>query len=88
LTTVPAVWPSLASFNSVGLENSNREQLLSEVQPYKQVHRNLTELDSIGVIEFEGGGPGSAKAPTLAYDGLEIDLPFTASEESVSAASP
>jgi len=28
---------------------------------YKQVHRNLTELESIGVIEFEGGGSGQAK---------------------------
>ena len=43
---------------------------------YKQVHRNLTELEDIGVIEFEGGGSGRPKKPTLAYDGLEIDLPF------------
>ena len=44
---------------------------------YKQVHRNLTELEDIGVIEFEGGGSGRSKKPILAYDGLEIDLPFT-----------
>ncbi|MFB6293023.1 MAG: transcriptional regulator [Halonotius sp.] len=55
---------------------------------YKQVHRNLTELDAIGVIELEGGGPGKAKTPTLAYDGLEIDLPFTAMDESLDAAAP
>jgi predicted transcriptional regulator len=55
---------------------------------YKQVHRNLTELNDIGVIEFEGGGSGRAKTPTLAYDGLEIDLPFTASNSSVDAAAP
>ncbi|WP_276301882.1 transcriptional regulator [Halorussus lipolyticus] len=44
---------------------------------YKQVHRNLTELEDVGVIEFEGGGSGRSKKPILAYDGLEIDLPFT-----------
>lgn len=44
---------------------------------YKQVHRNLSELADAGVIEFEGGGPGKRKKPVMAYDGLEIDLPFT-----------
>jgi predicted transcriptional regulator len=44
---------------------------------YKQVHRNLSELEDIDVIEFQGGGPGEAKKPILAYDGLEIDIPFT-----------
>lgn len=43
---------------------------------YKQVHRNLSELEDIGVITFDGGGPGQAKKPELAYDGLEIDIPF------------
>jgi len=65
---------------------SIREAATLVDRDYKQVHRNLTELDSIGVIEFEGGGPGSAKTPTLAYDGLEIDLPFTTSAESVGTA--
>jgi len=67
---------------------SIREAATLVDRDYKQVHRNLTELDSIGVIEFEGGGPGSAKTPTLAYDGLEIDLPFTTSAESVGTAAP
>jgi len=43
---------------------------------YKQVHRNLSELADIGVIEFEGGGPGRAKRPVLAYDGLEVEVAF------------
>lgn len=47
---------------------------------YKQVHRNLSELEDIGVIEFEGGGSGQAKQPVLAYDGLEIDIPFRDTE--------
>jgi predicted transcriptional regulator len=55
---------------------------------YKQVHRNLSELDDIGVIEFEGGGSGHAKKPKLAYDGLEIDIPFANSNGNVDAAAP
>lgn len=46
---------------------------------YKQVHRNLSELEDIGIIEFEGSGAGHAKKPMLAYDGLEIDIPFAES---------
>jgi predicted transcriptional regulator len=55
---------------------------------YKQVHRNLSELEDIGILEFEGGGSGQAKKPKLAYDGLEIDLPFTGSNESVGTVAP
>jgi predicted transcriptional regulator len=55
---------------------------------YKQVHRNLSELADIDVIEFEGGGAGKAKRPTLAYDGLEIDIPFADSTNNVGAAAP
>ena len=55
---------------------------------YKQVHRNLSELEDIGVIDFEGGGPGRAKTPTLAYDGLDIDIPFTDSDRGVGASAP
>ena len=52
---------------------------------YKQVHQNLTELEDIGVIEFEGGGSGRPKKPLLAYDGLEIDLSFTDSNTTTDA---
>lgn len=55
---------------------------------YKQVHRNLSELEDIGVIEFEGGGPGRAKRPVLAYDGLEIEVAFGELEENVGEAPP
>jgi predicted transcriptional regulator len=55
---------------------------------YKQVHQNLTELADIDVIEFEGGGAGKAKRPTLAYDGLEIDIPFPNSTGNADAAAP
>jgi predicted transcriptional regulator len=55
---------------------------------YKQVHRNLSELHDIGVVEFESGGPGQAKKPILAYDGLEIDIPFVDSDRNVGSAAP
>ena len=55
---------------------------------YKQVHRNLSELEDIGIIEFEGDGSGQAKKPVLAYDGLEIDIPFADSDESVGTVAP
>ena len=67
---------------------SIRETAKRVDRDYKQVHRNLSELDDIGVIEFEGGGSGKAKKPTLAYDGLEIDIPFTQSNGNVGAAAP
>jgi predicted transcriptional regulator len=55
---------------------------------YKQVHRNLGELEDIGVVEFESVGPGNARRPTLAYDGLEVDIPFTDSDGSADTAAP
>jgi predicted transcriptional regulator len=55
---------------------------------YKQVHRNLAELQDIGVIEFEGGGSGRPKKPLLAYDGLEIDIPFADPDGTVDPAAP
>jgi len=55
---------------------------------YKQVHRNLSELEDIGVIGFEGGGSGQAMKPVLAYDGLEIDIPFARSDDSIGTAAP
>jgi predicted transcriptional regulator len=55
---------------------------------YKQVHRNLSELEDVGVIEFEGGGSGRPKKPVLAYDGLEIDIPFADSAGDTDTATP
>lgn len=56
---------------------SIREAATLVDRDYKQVHQNLSELADIGIITFEGGGSGQAKQPVLAYDGLEIDIPFT-----------
>ncbi|MEM4781091.1 MAG: helix-turn-helix domain-containing protein [Halalkalicoccus sp.] len=47
----------------------------------RQVHRNLRELESLGLIELEDAG--RAKRPTVWYDSIEVDLPldFPASGE-------
>jgi predicted transcriptional regulator len=55
---------------------------------YKQVHRNLSELEDIGVLNFDDGGAGQAKKPKLAYDGLEIDIPFTGLNDDLGTAAP
>ncbi|AUX09375.1 HTH domain protein [Halalkaliarchaeum desulfuricum] len=68
--------------------DSIREAAELVERDYKQVHRNLSELADIGIIEFEGGGPGQAKKPKLAYDGLEIDIPFARPNGSVGTAAP
>lgn len=68
--------------------DSIREAATVVNRDYKQVHRNLSELDDIGVITFEGGGAGRPKKPVLTYDGLEIDIPFAGSDESGGAATP
>lgn len=48
---------------------------------YRDVHRNLSELESLGVVQFEGGGPGKAKKPIVPYD--EIDITLSLGEDSV-----
>ena len=55
---------------------------------YKQVHQNLSELEDIGVIEFEGDGSGRPKKPVLTYDGFEIDLPFAKPTGDTDAVAP
>jgi predicted transcriptional regulator len=40
----------------------------------RQVHRNLTELEELGLIDFET--EGQSKRPTVWYDALEVDLPL------------
>ncbi|MDF9748474.1 hypothetical protein NDI89_23190 [Natrinema sp. S1CR25-10] len=55
---------------------------------YKQVHRNLSELEDIGIIELKNDRPGQAKKPKLAYDSLEIDILFAESNGSIGSAAP
>ena len=41
----------------------------------RQVHRNLEELDELGVLDLETDG--QTKRPTVWYDTIEVDLPLT-----------
>lgn len=41
---------------------------------YKTVHRQLSELAELGVIDWGDAQPGEAKKPIFPYDGLEIDI--------------
>ena len=50
---------------------------------YKEVHRNLSELESLGVVEFEDDS--RSKRPVVRFDELEIDVSLT-DAESVDAA--
>lgn len=43
---------------------------------YREVHRNLTDLESIGLVRFDGEGPGTAKTPVVKYDDIEINIPL------------
>lgn len=40
----------------------------------RQVHRNLTELEELGLIDLEERG--QSKRPTVWYDTIEVDLPL------------
>jgi predicted transcriptional regulator len=42
---------------------------------YKEVHRNLNELKTLGVVEFED--VGRSKQPVVHFDELEIDVSLT-----------
>lgn len=45
---------------------------------FKEVHRNLTELANLNVIELELDG--RAKRPILRYDSLDIEVQFGRSQ--------
>ena len=44
----------------------------------RQVHRNLSELEELGLIEFEQDG--QSKRPSVWYDSIAVDLPLLDSE--------
>jgi predicted transcriptional regulator len=44
---------------------------------YREVHRNLTELAALGLLHFDGDGPGSAKRPVVEYDDIEVAIPLS-----------
>jgi len=52
---------------------------------YREVHRNLTELEDLGLLAFEGGGQGKAKRPVVEYDDIEVAIPLGSGQEPMSA---
>ncbi len=44
----------------------------------RQVHRNLRELEALGLLEFET--VGQSKRPTVWYDTIAVDLPLLESD--------
>ena len=50
----------------------------------RQVHRNLNELESLGLIELED--TGQSKRPTVWYDSISVDLPLLVPERESDAA--
>ena len=42
----------------------------------RQVHRNLEELESLDLIEFQSDGPGKPKRPLVWYDEIAVELPL------------
>lgn len=52
---------------------------------YREVHRNLSELEDLGLVRFEGGEPGMAKTPVIEYDAIDIKLPLGSTEEPAAA---
>ena len=57
---------------------SMRETAVLVERDHKEVHRNLTELETLGIIEFERDG--RAKRPIVRFDAIEIDIPVTAED--------
>jgi predicted transcriptional regulator len=52
---------------------------------YREVHRNLSELEDLGLIRFEGGDPGKAKKPVIEYDDIEVAIPLESGENAAIA---
>lgn len=54
--------------------NSMREAASIVDRDFKEVHRNLTELHELGVIEFVADG--RARPPRVRYDELDVHYPL------------
>jgi len=65
--------------------DSIRETARLVDRDYREVHRNLSELEDLGLIVFEGGGQGKAKQPVVEYDNIEVAISLGSNEEPVSA---
>ncbi|MCU4800178.1 transcriptional regulator [Halobacteria archaeon HArc-gm2] len=41
---------------------------------YREVHRNLKTLESLGLVRLNDDGAGTAKTPIVEYDDIEISI--------------
>jgi predicted transcriptional regulator len=46
---------------------------------FKEVHRNLTELEALNLVEFEQ--EGRAKRPVVPFDAMKLDISFTSGHD-------
>jgi predicted transcriptional regulator len=53
---------------------------------YREVHRNLSELEALDIVEFEQ--EGRAKKPIVRYDELRFEVPLVDVDERANATSP
>jgi len=51
---------------------------------FKEVHRNLTELERLNVIEFEDAG--RAKRPRVRFDEIDVEVSLRATETDAASA--
>jgi len=51
---------------------------------FKEVHRNLTELEALNVIEFEADG--RSKRPLVRFDDIDIEVSLTDSDAEAASA--
>lgn len=51
---------------------------------FKDVHRNLTELESLNIIEF--ASEGQAKRPIVRFDEIDIEVSLAPADEDAAPA--
>jgi len=56
--------------------SSIRELAETVDRDYREVHRNLEELETLNVVEFKQ--EGQAKKPAVWYDNIEVDVNLAA----------
>lgn len=68
--------PNLDILRAIGRHEPASMRRVADLveRDFREVHRNLTELESLGVIEFRE--EGAAKRPVLRYDEIEIEVPL------------
>lgn len=58
---------------------SMRETANLVERDFKEVHRNLTELEELNLVEFEQDG--RSKRPVVPFDEMKLDISFTSGQD-------